>query len=60
VSADAFTIVCDTHGCKSEELKTSHMVAVCVCGVSADANRWMYLPAVVDDFGDLVIVGGPL
>lgn len=58
--SDAFTIVTSTHACKSAELQTSHMVAVCVRGVSIDGNRWIYLPAVVDDFGNLVIVGGPL
>ena len=33
---------------------TLHMVSILALG------RWMHFPAVVDDFGSLVIVGGPL
>ena len=53
MSADLFAIHCP-HPSAGAGCPTLHMVAILALGF------WLYLPAVVDDFGDLVIVGGPL
>ena len=53
----AVTVVVDSHGCKYAGFQQPYFVAVYVlCGGKAA----LHLPAVVDDFGNLVIVGGPL
>jgi hypothetical protein len=49
-----------THGCKSALLQTPYFIAVYLVGVKNATGKPLYLPAVVDDFGSLVIVGGPL
>lgn len=54
----ATTLVVDTHGCKRATLQAPYFVAVYV--FCAGYKPGIHLPAVVDDFGDLVIVGGPL
>ena len=55
----AFAMVVCTHGCKYPGLVTPYFVAVYVNGVGSTAKP-LHLPAVVDDFGNIVIVGGPL
>ncbi len=53
----AFALVVPTHGIKDKTLQASYFVAVYVLCVKSAA---LHLPAVVDDFGNIVIVGGPL
>ncbi len=50
----AFTLTVPTHGLS---LRAPYFVAVFVVGLD---QMPLHLPAVVDDFGSLVIVGGPL
>ena len=53
MSTNFFAVHCP-HPRPETGCNTRHMVAVYVLG------RWSYFSAVVDDFGSLVIVGGPL
>ena len=55
----AFALVVPTHGCKHAGLQTPYFVAVYINGIASTAAP-LHMPAVVDDFGNLVIVGGPL
>ena len=55
---DSMTLVVSTHGCKSAALPQPYFVGVFV--FCAGHVPPLHLPAVVDDFGNLVIVGGAL
>ncbi len=53
----AHALAVQTHGCKRQELQTPYFLALFIPYVRGGA---LMVPAVVDDFGSLVIVGGPL
>lgn len=54
----ASVLVVPAHGCQSNALRQSYFLAIYVHGVHG--FPCLHFPAVVDDFGSLVVVGGPL
>lgn len=54
----AFAICCGPHALPHESCPAPYMIAVHICDIKGAPI--VYYPACVDDFGALVIVGGPL